>query len=131
MWEFQLDFQDYLDTVVSTFIQNYTEVSLAPIIECVMTDFARNHSYNCSLIQHIHFVVVQSLCCVLLFATQWTAARQASLSFSIYWSLLKLKSIETVMPCNCLIFCHPLLLLPSIFPVSGFFSVSYLFASGG
>ena len=54
-WEFQLNFQDYLDTVVSTFIQNYTEVSLAPIIECVMTDFARNHSYNCSLIQQYPF----------------------------------------------------------------------------
>ena len=50
-----------------------------------------------------------------LFAAPWTAAHQASLSFTISWSLLKLKSIESVMPSNHLILCHPLLLLPSIF----------------
>ena len=48
--------------------------------------------------------------------TPWTAARQASLSFIITWSLLKLMSIESVMPSKHLILCHPLLLLPSIFP---------------
>ena len=46
----------------------------------------------------------------------WTATRQASLSFTISWSLLKLMSIESVMPSNHLILCCPLLLLPSIFP---------------
>ena len=46
----------------------------------------------------------------------WTAACQASLSFTISWSLFKLMSIESVMPSNHLILCHPLLLLPSIFP---------------
>ena len=51
-----------------------------------------------------------------MFATQWTAAHQASLSFSISRSLLKLMSIEPVMPFNQLILCHPLLLLPSMFP---------------
>ena len=51
---------------------------------------------------------------VQLFATPWTAASQASLSFTISWSLLKLMSIELVMPSNHLVFCHPLL-LPSIF----------------
>ena len=61
-------------------------------------------------------VVVQSLSCVWLFATPWTAACQASLSFTIYRSLLKLKSIDSVMPSNHLILCHPLLLLPSILP---------------
>ena len=60
--------------------------------------------------------VVQSLTRVRLFATPWTAACQASLSFAISWSLLKFMSIESVMPSNHLIFCHPLLLLPSIFP---------------
>ena len=60
--------------------------------------------------------VVQSLSRVRLFATPWTAARQASLSFSISQSLLKLMSIESVMPSNHLILCHPLLLPPSIFP---------------
>ena len=49
-------------------------------------------------------------------ATPWTAACQASLSFTISQSLLKLMSIELVMPSNHLILCHPLLLLPSIFP---------------
>ena len=59
---------------------------------------------------------VQSLSRVRLFATPWTAASQASLSFINTWSLLKLMSIELVMPSNHLILCHPLLLLPSIFP---------------
>ena len=64
------------------------------------------------------FVVggVQLLTCVPLFATPWTAAHQASLSFTISWSLLKLMSIELVMPSNHLILCFPLLLLPSVFP---------------
>ena len=60
--------------------------------------------------------VVQSLSYVCLFATPWNVARQASLSFTISWSLLRLMSIESVMPSNHLILCCPLLLLPSIFP---------------
>ena len=60
-------------------------------------------------------VVVQLLSCVWVFATLWTVARQASLSSIIFWSLLKLMSIESVMPFNHLILCHPIL-LPSIFP---------------
>ena len=60
--------------------------------------------------------VVQLLSRVQLFATPWTAARQASLSFSISRSFLRLMSIESVMPSNHLNFLHPLLLLPSIFP---------------
>ena len=54
--------------------------------------------------------------------TPWTAAHQASLSITNSWSLLKLMSIESVMPSNHLIFCHPLLLLPSIFPSIRVFS---------
>ena len=60
--------------------------------------------------------VVQLLCHIQLFVTRWTAAHQASLSFTISQSLLKLMSVESVMPSNDLILCHPLLLLPSIFP---------------
>ena len=60
--------------------------------------------------------VVQSLRCVRLFETPWTAACQASLSFAISQSFITLMSIEDVMPSNHLILCHPLLLLPSIFP---------------
>ena len=63
-----------------------------------------------------------SLSGVQLFVTPWTAARQASLSFTISLSLLKLVSIESVMPPNHLILCHPLLLLPSIFPSIRVFS---------
>ena len=67
-----------------------------------------------------YFSSVQSLGHVLLFATPWTAARQASLSIS--QRLLKLTSIESMMPSNHLILCHTLLLLPSIFPSIRVFS---------
>ena len=60
--------------------------------------------------------------CVQLFATPWTAAHQASLTITNSQSLLKLMSIESVMPSNHLILCHPLLLLPSIFPSISVFS---------
>ena len=65
---------------------------------------------------------VQSLSRVQLFATLWTAARQASLSITNSWSLLKPMSTESVMPSNHLILCCPLLLLPSIFPSIRVFS---------
>ena len=68
------------------------------------------------------FSSVQLLTRVRLFATPWTAAHQASLSITNSWSLLKLMSIESVMPSNHLIFCHPLLLLLSIFPSIRVFS---------
>ena len=65
---------------------------------------------------------VQSLSHVQLFATAWTAARQDSLSITNSQSLPKLMSIELVMPCNHLILCRPILLLPSIFPSIRVFS---------
>ena len=68
------------------------------------------------------FVVLESLSRVQLFATPWTATRQASLSLTISWSFLKLTSIESVMPSNHLILCCPLLFLPSIFPSIRVFS---------
>ena len=61
-------------------------------------------------------IVVQSLSPVRLFAALWTEVSQASLSFTISLSLLKLMSIESVMPYNHLILCHSFLLLPSVFP---------------
>ena len=67
-------------------------------------------------------VVVLSLNHVQLFVTPWTAAHQASLSMTISQSLLRLMSIESVMPSNRLILCRPLLLLPSIFPSIRVFS---------
>ena len=60
--------------------------------------------------------VIQVLSRVRLFVIPWTAARQASLSFTTSWSLLRFTSIQSVMPSNHLILCRPLLLLPSIFP---------------
>ena len=74
--------------------------------------------------------VLLSLSHVQLFATPWTAACQASLSITNSRSLLKLKSIESVMLSNYLILCHPLL-PPSIFPASGPSLTSCLFTSGG
>ena len=91
----------------------------------------------------IHFTYISCIwtksvpcCCSVakscqLFATPWTAARQASWSFTISQTLLKFMSIESVMPSNHLILCHPLLLLPSIFPSIRVFSMTWLFASGG
>ena len=66
--------------------------------------------------------VVQSLRCLWLFVTPWTVSCHASLSFTIFWSLLKLMSIMWVMPSNHFILCHPLLLLHSISPSIRFFS---------
>ena len=73
-----------------------------------------------SLKKAVFLVVVQSLSRVRFFVTPWTAARQASLSFTISLSLLRLLSIELVMPSKHLILCCPL--VPSIFPASGSFS---------
>ena len=83
---------------------------------------------NCILIQcNLRHQSVQSLSCVQLLATPWTAARQASLLITSSWSLLSLRSIELVMPSNYLILCHPLFLLPSIFPRNRVFSSESLF----
>ena len=62
--------------------------------------------------------------------TPWTAACQVSLSITNSRSLLKLMSVESMMPSNHLILCHPLLLLPLVFPVSWSFQMSQLFTSG-
>ena len=85
-------------------------------------------SYMCV---YSFLIVVQSLSRFRLFATPWTVALQTSLSFNISLSLLKLMSIEPVMPSNHLILCHPLLLLSLIFPSIRSFPVSQLFTLGG
>ena len=90
--------------------------TLKNVLELHCTN-AKNHHMNTYL-----FSSVQSLSCVWLFATQWTAACQASLSITNSRSLLKLTSIELVMPSNHITLCHPLLLLPSIFPSIRVFS---------
>ena len=75
--------------------------------------------------------VVQLLSHVWLFVTPWTAAHQASLSFIIFWRLLKLMSIESMILSNHLVLCHPLLLLLSVFPSIRSFLMSWLFQSVG
>ena len=70
----------------------------------------------------LHLSSVQSLSCVQLFATPWTAARQASLSITNSWNLLQLTCITLMMPSNHLILCCPLLLPPSTFPSLRVFS---------
>ena len=77
-----------------------------------------------SLLELIYnvYLVIHLLSCVLLFVTPWTTAHQASMSFTISWSMLKLMSIESVMQSNCLILCCPHLLSPSIVPCIRVFS---------
>ena len=75
-------------------------------------------------------VVAQLLSHVWLFGTPWTTALQASLSFTILWSLLKLMFTESVMPSNHLILCHPFSSCLIPFPASGSSLMSWLFASG-
>ena len=92
-----------------------------PGIQPLSSALARQTFYHWATWEDLYVVVVQSLSRVQLFATLWTAARQASLSITNSRSLLKLMSIESVIPSNHLILCHPLL-LPSIFPSTRVFS---------
>ena len=77
----------------------------------------------------VQFNSVAQSCLTL--CNSWTVAHQASLSITNSQSLLKLMSIESMMPSNYLTLCRPLLLLPSIFPASGSFPISQFFTSGG
>ena len=88
---------------------------------CGKTLFAEENAGR-STLTSAQFNSVQSLSCVQLFATPWTAARQASLSITSSWSLPKPTSIESVMPSSHPILCRPLLLLPSVFPSIRVFS---------
>ena len=134
------------------------EISQARILECVALSFFRGSSWprdrTCtSCISYVGFFtiaqpgkllagrdinIISILKGGLLFscsvitdsATPWTAARQASLPFTISWSMVKLMSNELMMPSNHLILCRPIPLLPSIFP-SGSFPMSQFFALGG
>ena len=112
-----------------TYIRTKTiVVPLMPLcsaVQILCICFDGGHSDLCEVTFHssLDFVViVHSLRCVQLFATPRPAARQVSLSFTISWSLLKLMSIESVMPSKHLILCCPLLVMPSIFPSIRVFS---------
>ena len=91
---------------------SHWEIILPTRIQCLC-----KFPFAFSLVASLHFqshFVVQSLSCIWLFVTPWTAACQGFLSFTISWSLLRLMSNESMMPSNHLILCCPLL-LPSIF----------------
>ena len=95
-----------------------------------MLSFRSLHYLEFILVYGVQFTSVQLFSHVRLFATPWAVARQASLSITNSWSLLKLMSIELVMPSNHLILFHPLILLPSIFPsFSKVFSNEFLHIS--
>ena len=87
-----------------------------------MATLANNTVLHICNLLRVQFSSVQLLSCVRLFATLWTAAHQASWSSTNSQSLLKLMSIESVMPSNHLILCRPLLLPPTIFPSIRVFS---------
>ena len=103
---------------------------MAVITSCCMSQplcfcgpsWAQRYCYNSATTHSLFKLVVPLLSHVWLFATSWTAARQASLSIPLTRSLLKLMSTESVMPYNHLILCPSLLLLPSIFPSIRVFS---------
>ena len=96
-----------------------SRASLTPL--CVPLRQRRHKQHACWAGWH-GSLVVQLLSHVRLLVSPWSAARQATLSFTISWSLLILMTIESVMPSNHLILCRPLLLLPSIFPSIRVFS---------
>ena len=110
-------------TLYTKIISNLRLSGLSKIIFFLIVQCVR----NC---EEAQIVVSQPLSCVWPLVTPWTAAFQASLSF-VSWSLLKLMSIESVMPSNHLILCLPLLLLPSVFHSIRSFPISQLFTSGG
>ena len=95
-------------------------------LKCIIIYYIENHSCHIFITSnHVIsecFSSVQSLSCVQLFVTPWTAAHQASLSITNSWSLHKLMSIQSVMPSNHLILCHPLFLPLSILPSIRVFS---------
>ena len=101
-------------------------ILLLSSISCLGWYNERNLNILCITLWDYQFSPLQSLSRVWLFATPWT-----SLSITNSWSLLKLMSVESVMPSNHLILCCPLLLLPSIFTSIWVFPMSQLFTSGG
>ena len=103
--------------ILSSIFQSYVLLPFLNFDVYIFIKGTPHYDHENSLFNSIRvqFSSVQLLSCVWLFATPWTAARQASLSITNSQSLSKLMSIESVMPSNNLILCHPLLLLPSIF----------------
>ena len=106
-------------TRLSDWAQHITHIFCYLVLSQCLFQLATNNIRKPNNVYEVFtpvFSTVQSLSCVWLFATPWTAACQVSLSITNSWSLLKLMFIESVMPSNHLILCRPLLLLHSIFP---------------
>ena len=113
-----------------TEVLSFIIVKICKSLKCPLMDEWINKLW---LNTHTHthtYASVQSVSHVQLFVAPWTAACQASLYITNSQSLLKLMSIELLMPFNHLILCHPLLLLPSIFHSMRSFLMSQLFTSG-
>ena len=114
-----------LEWVAYPFSRGYSQPRNWTRVSCIAGRFFTNWPMRDAIVlQHCKATIssVQLLSCILLFLTLWTAAHQASLSITNSQSFLKLMYIELVMPSNHLIFCHPLLLLPSILPSIRVFS---------
>ena len=121
----------YLSTYLPTYLPTCLYLPILSIYPSILFVYPLNLPiFICLPILSIYLHCIPAYlssycCCVWLFVTPWTATHQASLSFTISQSLFKLISFESVMPSNHLILCHPLLLLPSIFPsIRVFFSES-------
>ena len=133
---FLLLMADSLSTEPRIFVYNFVPTHILIVWELIMSSHLRRNSLSNKKSHILSFRTLNipnnclglpSLYCwtlsrVQLFATPWTTAHQASPSFTIPQSLLKLMSIDSVIPSNHLILCHPLLLLPSIFPSIRVFS---------
>ena len=132
MWIFLLPDFCFLISFVSLYPANkwhqfYTDILHVDNMLSVRQIATVFNKHKKSLALHMYFMFTFIICCCslshgLLFVTPWTATCQAFLSLIISWSLLKLMSIDFVMPSNHLILCRPLLLLPSIFPSLRVFS---------
>ena len=117
--EFKYEFKDKLVNFCYSSNREYTE-SLGQFGEICHLNTTKSSNPPQEMSFHL-FIVDQSLSHIPPFVTPWTAARQASLSFTICWGLLKFMSTESEMPCKHLILCHPLL-LPPILPSIRVFS---------
>ena len=117
-------------TCISLITSNFEQLPMC--LEAICVSSLEKCLDSSSLYEMAYSVqFVQELSRVQLFATPWTAACQASLSKTNSWSLLRLMSIESMMPSKHLILCHPFLLPPTIFPALGSFPLSPFFTSGG
>ena len=122
-WDFRHQWKRYFWTGV--ILHNFPSAKLLLTCGAVATspEFLWYIYFSCvSLIKMHQFISIHSLSRVQLFMTPWTAACQTSLSITNSWSLPKLMPIESEMPSNPLILCHPLLFPPSIFPSIRVFS---------